>query len=142
MDNHLVNPEASSNDNVLVTLWPSGLRFNVIHDCHREVVDQARLCDQCLQSGKNLKCMLTQKQVGKLAEASEQNALDFAGPFQNAKKGKKYLLVSIDHYSGWPEAKFLHCPTTKKSVGFSKTVFCTIYWTVFCTIYWKQHFAQ
>ena len=88
---------------------------------HREVVDQARLCDQCLQSGKNLKCMLTQKQVGKLFEASEQNeevALDFAGPFQNAKKGKKYLLVSIDHYSGWPEAKCLHRPTTKKVLEF------------------------
>ena len=90
---------------------------------HREVVDQARLCDQCLQSGKNLKCMLRQKQVGKLSEASEQNeevALDFAGPFQNAKKGKKYLLVSIDHYSCWPEAKFLHRPTTKKLLEFLK----------------------
>ena len=90
---------------------------------HREIVDQARLCDQCLQSGKNLKCMLRQKQVGKIPEASEQNeeiALDFAGPFQNAKKGKKYLLVSIDHYSRWPEAKFLHRPTTKKVLEFLK----------------------
>ena len=46
-----------------------------------------------------------------LPEASEQNekvALDFARPFQNAKKGKKYILASIDHYSGRPEAKFLH----------------------------------
>ena len=61
---------------------------------HQEVVDQARLCDQCLQSGKNLKCMLRQKQVGKLPEASEQNeeiALDFAGSFQNAKKGKVFI---------------------------------------------------
>ena len=67
--------------------------------------------------------MLTQKQVGKLPEASKQNeevALDFAGPFQNAKKGKKYLLVSINHYSGWPEAKFLPRPTTKKVLEFLK----------------------
>ena len=78
---------------------------------HREVIDQARLCEQCRQSGKNLKCILKQSQTGKLPEAKEQNediALDFAGPFQNAKKGKKYLLVSIDHFSGWPEEKFLH----------------------------------
>ena len=90
---------------------------------HREVVDQARLSDQCLQSGKNLKCMLRQNQVGKLTEASERNeeiALDFAGTFQNAKNGNKYLLVSVDHYSGWPEAKFLHRPTTKKVLEFLK----------------------
>ena len=94
-------------------LWPR---------IHREVVDQARLCNQCLQSGKILKCILTQKQVGKLSEASEQNkevALDFAGPFQNAKK-KKYFLVPIDHYSGWPEAKLLHRLTTKKVLEFLK----------------------
>ena len=67
--------------------------------------------------------MLRQNQVGKLTKASEQNeeiALDFAGLFQNAKKGKKYLLVSIDHYSRWPEAKFLHRPTTKKVFEFLK----------------------
>ena len=58
---------------------------------HREVIDQARLCEQCLESGKNLKYMLKQKQIGKIPEAKEQNeevALDFAGPFQNAKKKK------------------------------------------------------
>ena len=61
--------------------------------------------------------MLRKKQVEKLPDASEQNeeiALYFAGPFRNAKKGKKYLIVSIDHYSGWRGAKCLHRPTTKK----------------------------
>ena len=84
---------------------------------HREVIDKVRLCDQCLQEGKNLKCILKQKQVGKLPEVNKMNeeiALDFAGPFQNAKQGKKYLLVSIGNFSGWPDAKFSHSPTTKK----------------------------
>ena len=84
---------------------------------HREVIDQARLCEQCLQAGRKLKCILKQKQVGKLPEVNEMNEekiLDFAGPFQNAKQGKKYLLVSIDHFSGWPDAKVLHSSTTKK----------------------------
>ena len=96
---------------------------------HRKVIDQARLCEQCLQSGKNLKYVLSQKQLGKLPEAKEQNeeiALDFAGPFQNAKKGKKYLLVSIDQFSGWPDAKFLHSPTTKKVIEFLKQ-YCAQY---------------
>ena len=63
-------------------LWPR---------IHREVIDQPRLCEQCLQPGKNLKCILKQSQTGKLPEAKEQNeeiALEFAGLFQNAKREK------------------------------------------------------
>ena len=72
--------------------------------------------------------MLRRKQVEKLPEASEQNeeiALDFAGCFQNAKKRRKFILVSIDHYSGWPEAKFLH-RRQQKSGRIFKTLYCTI----------------
>ena len=57
------------------------------------------------------------KTIGKLPEVNEMNeeiAMDFAGPFQYAKQGKKYLSVSIDHFSGWSDAKILHSPTTKK----------------------------
>ena len=61
------------------------------------MIDQARLCEQCLQAGKNLKCILKQKQVGKLPEVNEMNeeiALDFAGPFRNAKQGKIPLSIN------------------------------------------------
>ena len=58
---------------------------------HREVIDQDRLCEQCLQAGKNSKCILKHKQVDILPEVKEMNeeiALHFAGPFQSAKQGK------------------------------------------------------
>ena len=90
------------------------------------MIDLARLCEQCLQEGKNLKCILKQKQEGKLPEVKQMNeeiALDFAGSFQNAKKGRKYLLVSIDHFSGWPDAKLLHSPRTKKVLEFENVTF-------------------
>ena len=93
------------------------------HRIHREVIDQARLCEKCLQSSKNLKCIQSQKETGNIYKTKEQNeeiALDFADPFQKAKEGNKYLLVSIDHFSGWPHAKFLRCPTTKKVIEFLK----------------------
>ena len=69
---------------------------------YRGVEDQARLWKQCLQSGRNLKCMLRQKQRRKISEANHGNeiALAFAGPFRNAERGKKYMVVSIDHFSG------------------------------------------
>ena len=31
-----------------------------------------------------------------------------------------YLLVSIDHFSGWPEAEFLSKPTTENMLEFLK----------------------
>ena len=126
---------------------------------HREVIDQARLCEQCLQSGKNLKFIQSQKVFGKISEVKEQNeeiALDFAGPFQNAREGKKYLLVLIDHFSGWQDVKFLRCPTTKKVIEFLKqyialyglpqkrrtdrgTVFTSQQFARFCTQFGIEH---
>ena len=59
--------------------------------------------------------------IGKIPESTEPNeeiALDFAGPFQNANLKKKYLLVSVDNHSGWPNALFLPNPTTEKVIEF------------------------
>ena len=90
---------------------------------HREVIDQARLCEHCLQAGNNLNCVISQTANGKTPVAKRQNAetaLDFAGQFQNAKEGKNYLLVSIDQFSGCLDAKMLHKPTNEKFLGFLK----------------------
>ena len=89
---------------------------------HREVVAIARTCPQCSQAGKNIKTLLSQNQVGELPECQENNqeiAIAFVGPFQNAAK-VKCLLVSIDHYSGWPESKFSGKPTTERVIEFLK----------------------
>ena len=90
---------------------------------HREVIGIARACPQCQQAGKNIKPLMRQKEIGKLPRATEHNqeiAIDFAGPFQNAISARKYLLVSIDHHTGWPDAKFLRKPTTEKVIEFLK----------------------
>ena len=87
----------------------------------REIVEKVRNCPECQQPGKNLKCIKTQKEFGKLPEVKKPNeeiSVDFPGPFQNANLNKKYLLVSVDNYSGWPDALFLPNPTTDKEVEF------------------------
>ena len=38
---------------------------------HREVIDQSRLCDQCLEAGTNSKCILKRNQVGSLPEVKK-----------------------------------------------------------------------
>ena len=65
---------------------------------HRKVAAIARSCLQCRESGKNIKPLLTQKQLRKLPECEESNqeiAIDFAGPFQNAINANKLLIVSV-----------------------------------------------
>ena len=53
-------------------------------------------------------------------ECNQEIVIDFPGPFQNAINAKKYLLVSVDHFSEWPEAKFSRNPTTEKGIEFLK----------------------
>ena len=88
---------------------------------HREIVLLAQTCNQCQQSGKNLKTLLPQTNYGKLPEAKKFNdelALDFAGPFKSASKNKQCLLVAIDHKTNWPSAKFTSRPTAEKVTTF------------------------
>ena len=86
-------------------------------------VATAKCCDQCNNAGKKIKPLLKKKQFGKISKSEKPNdeiALEFAGPFQNAEHGKKYLLVAIDNFSAWADALFLHKPTTKKVIEFLK----------------------
>ena len=55
-----------------------------------------------------------------MPEINQEIAINFARLFQNAIGAKKYLLVSVDHYSGWPEAKFLRKPNTEKVIDILK----------------------
>ena len=49
---HYVHPDRDANLSIIEDSW----RLRI----HREVIDQARLGEQCLQSGKNLKYMWRQ----------------------------------------------------------------------------------
>ena len=107
-------------DSILATVsnvwWPR---------LHREVVTIGRQCRQCRESGKNIKTLLTQKQVGKLPECKKSNreiAIDFAGLFQNAINARKTLLMPVYLCSGWPGAKYLRKPTTGKVNEFVKII--------------------
>ena len=88
---------------------------------HREIINKARNCSECREAGKNFKCIKSQKEFGKLPQANQPNEevfLDFAGSFQNANLKKKYILVSVDNHSGWPDALFLPNPTADKVIEF------------------------
>ena len=111
MDNRLVIPK-DMRENVLRAIhFGHARRDSMLKEAadnwwprfHREIVEKAQNCPECPLAGKNLKCLKSQNEFGKLPEATEPNeeiALDFAGPFQNGNIKKKYLLVSVGNHSG------------------------------------------
>ena len=64
------------------------------------------------------------RKIAKMCKKNAQeSAVDFTGPFQNANKANRYLIVSIHHFNGWPEAKFLRKPDTDKVIAFLKRIY-------------------
>ena len=105
-------------DSMLATMsnvsWPRS---------HRELVGIANACQQRRVTGKNIKPLLRQNQIVKLPNFIEKNqevAIDFAGPFKNINKDNKNLIVSNDHFIGWPEAKVIRKPDTDEVIAFLK----------------------
>ena len=88
---------------------------------HRDITLLTTTCAKCRIAGKLIKPKLTQKQFGKLPvpkEINEEVAIDFAGPIKIARSSKKYLIVSIDSKTGWPDAKLMRAPTTNEVIEF------------------------
>ena len=40
---------------------------------HREIIEKAKNCVECQNAGKNLKCLKSQKDFGKMPEANQPN---------------------------------------------------------------------
>ena len=129
MDNRLVIPKDMRDNIMLAIHYGHAGRDSMLREAsdiwwpqiHREIVEKAQNCQDCQRTGKNLKCIETQNEFGKLPETKESNdevPIDFAGPSQNAHKQKKHLLVSVDINSGWPYAMFLPNPTAEKVIEF------------------------
>ena len=93
---------------------------------HRDITLLTNSCSECQNAGKSVKpvcfkSVKSQKQFGKIPTPitiNEETALDFAGPFKLAHSTKKYLIVSVDSKTGWPDAKILSAPTTAKVIEF------------------------
>ena len=80
---------------------------------NRQIVACAKTCKNCQKAVKNIKTLKTQKQFGKIRkpkQVNEEIAIDFMGILAEAPENKKYILVSIDHFSAYPTLKFVKVP--------------------------------
>ena len=91
----------------------------------KDIVNMAEECRSCTRYGKNAKYVIPKKAskpLPLLSQPGQELQLDYAGPLEDTKGKKTYLLVAIDRYS-----KFLLVKVTKSTGGKSSVKFLRTY---------------
>ena len=81
----------------------------------KDVVNMTEVCRSCTRYGKNAKYIMPKngsKPLPKLLQPVQELQLDYAGPLEDKKRKKIYLLVAIYRY-----LKFLSVKITKSTGG-------------------------
>jgi hypothetical protein len=80
-------------------------------------------CDSCQRFGKPGKVQLLQSIP--VVQPFYQIGIDFIGPLNITPSGNKYILVAVDYFTKWPEAKAVKEATAKETAKFLyETIIC------------------
>ena len=88
---------------------------------NKDIVNLAEKCRSCTRYGKNVKYLIpknTSKPLPLLTQPGQEVQLDYAGPKENQKGKKIYLLVAIDRFSKFPSVKVTKSTSGKCTVKF------------------------
>ena len=91
---------------------------------HNDIVNMAEDCRSCTRYGKNANNIIPKnatKPLPLLSQPGEEVQLDYAGPLEDTKGRKIYLLVAIDRYSKFPSVKVTKSTGWKPSVKFLRS---------------------
>ena len=91
---------------------------------HKDIVNMAEECRSCTRYGKNAKCIIPEnsaKPLPLLTQAGQELQLDYAGPLEDHKGRKIYLLGAIDRHSKFPSVKVTKSTGGKSTIKFLQT---------------------
>ena len=91
---------------------------------HKDIVNMAEECRSCTRYGKNAKYLIPKnsaKPLPLLSQPGQELQLDYAGPLEDHKGKKIYLLVAIDRYSKFPSVKVTKSTGGKSTIKFLRT---------------------
>ena len=74
---------------------------------YRKVRNYVRACDRCQHRPPFGSELIRKSAVAPASGLWESVSIDFAGPLPRTAEGNRYLLVAVEHVSGWPIAKAL-----------------------------------
>ena len=75
---------------------------------HKDIVNIAEECRECTRYGKNAKYIIpknSSQPLPLLSQPGQEVQLDYAGPLENCKRKKIYLLTAIERFSKFPSVK-------------------------------------
>ena len=78
----------------------------------KDIEEYIKTCNQCQQRGKPRG--KNELHSIKVKEPFYQIGIDFVGPLPKTPTGNKYIIVAIDYFTKWPEARAVEEATAKK----------------------------
>ena len=91
---------------------------------HKDIVILAEECRSCTRYGKNANYIIPKnsaKPLPLLAQPGQELQLDYAGPLEDHKGKKIYLLVAFDRYFKFPSVKVTKSTGGKSTIKFRRT---------------------
>ena len=102
-------------DKILERYWWKGML--------KDITTYIKSCDQCQRRGKPQG--KHELHPIKVKEPFYQIGIDFVGPLPQTEKGNKYIIVAIDYFTKWPEAKALKEASAKEvSIFIFEDIIC------------------
>nr|GEX35565.1 reverse transcriptase domain-containing protein [Tanacetum cinerariifolium]GEX42473.1 reverse transcriptase domain-containing protein [Tanacetum cinerariifolium] len=89
---------------------------------YRDAHDMIKSCDMCQRQGKFSQRDEMPQNAIQVCEIFDVWGIDFMGPFPSLN-GNKYILVALDYFSKWVEAKELPTNDARVVVKFLKSLF-------------------
>nr|GEY71860.1 reverse transcriptase domain-containing protein [Tanacetum cinerariifolium] len=100
-------------------VFDSGFYWPTIY---RDADDLVKSCDACQRQGKILQRDEMPQNSIQICEIFDVWGIDFIGPFPSSR-GNKYILVAVDYFSKWVEAKALPTNDARVVCKFLKSLF-------------------
>ena len=91
---------------------------------HKDIVNLAEECRECTRYGKNAKYILpksSSQPLPLLSQPGQEVQLDYAGPLEDFKGKKIYLLTAIDRFSKFPLVKVTKSTGEKTTIKFLRS---------------------
>lgn len=85
---------------------------------YRDIYDYVRGCQGCQKASSIPR--YTHTAIIPLSSLFETFSIDFAGPLPKTKNGKQYILIAVEHLTGWPLAWATETATAAEVVKFVK----------------------
>jgi len=82
----------------------------------RDVEEYIKTCNQCQKRGKPVGD--NELHPIEVKEPFYQIGIDFVGPLPRTQKGNKYIIVAMDYFTKWPEARAVKEANAKETSEF------------------------